>query len=278
MHYLFDLRDDHLYIGPMETHPYPLHIHEAVEFNCILSGHCTVRVDGRLYELSQGDLVIVFPLVPHSFDDVSEDLSAFSALFLPDTISEFARTFHALLPDVPILRGAMENDDFRRIIDRLLSVPIEEPCSYRQAYLHLLLAQTLSLLSLRPAGTGNERTLTSRAIHYIYEHACEPINLTSVSYALGISRSHLSHLFSSQYRINFRRFINATRIHKAILQMRESTATLTQICENCGFENMRTFRRAFVQETGKLPSEYLRQIRSLAGDGGQQLHPNRGGN
>lgn len=44
--------------------------------------------------------------------------------------------------------------------------------------------------------------------------------------------------------------------------MRDPYLTLTQICFHCGYENARTFRRAFERETGTLPAAYLRSARA----------------
>ena len=46
--------------------------------------------------------------------------------------------------------------------------------------------------------------------------------------------------------------------------MRDPDMTLTAICYSCGYENMRTFRRAFVRETGMLPTAYLQKMRGEA--------------
>ena len=72
--------------------------------------------------------------------------------------------------------------------------------------------------------------------------------------------SHLSHFFAEKLHINFRRFINAIRIDKAKMLMRDPQLTLTQIAFTCGYENMRTFRRAFIRETGELPAAYMRAL------------------
>lgn len=46
--------------------------------------------------------------------------------------------------------------------------------------------------------------------------------------------------------------------------------TLTEICGLCGYANMRTFRRAFQAEMGRLPSDYLNYLRNPnAEDSGQ---------
>ena len=253
-----------LFVGPMTSSPFPLHVHESAELTCVLSGRCTMRIDGKTYHLKEGDLTLAFPLVTHSFDELSDDCRGFAAFFLPDTIAEFTSTFHTLLPDEPVISLSQLSDEVRSVIDTLMATPIEVPSPLRLAYLHLLLAHVLSAMRFHPTGTYHERGLAARAIQYIYEHACERITLDSAAYGLGISPSHLSHLFSQQFHINFRHFINAIRINRAIMQMRDPTVTLTQVCYSCGYENMRTFRRAFIQEIGILPSDYMRQLHEVA--------------
>ena len=262
MQAFFESREDTLFVGRMTSYPFPLHVHEDVEIVCVLSGSCTMQIDGKTCHLEEGDLAMVFPLVPHSYDELSEGCHGFSAIFLPDTIAEFCQTFHSLMPDEPVLSLSALSDDVRGLIRALMATPMEVYSPLRLAYLHLLLAHLLSTMRFHPAETGNERSVAARAIQYIYEHACENITLNSAAYDLGISKSHLSHLFSQQFHINFRHFINAIRINKAVMQMRDPTITLTQICYGCGYENMRTFRRAFIQEIGILPSDYMRQLRA----------------
>lgn len=251
-----------LFVGPMTSYPFPVHVHENVEIACVLAGSCTMQIAGKPYRLQEGDLAIAFPLVPHSFDELSDGCRGFAAFFLPDTIAEFASTFHTLLPDEPVLPLSRLSGNIQSLIETMLTTPNDVYSPFRLAYLHLLLAHVLSVMPLHPADSFPDRGLAARAIQYIYEHACEKITLTSAAHELGISQSHLSHLFSLQFHINFRHFINAIRISKAIMQMRDPTITLTQICYGCGYENMRTFRRAFLQETGLLPSDYMRQVHS----------------
>lgn len=268
----FESKGERFHIGPMASQLRAVHMHWSVEITCVLSGTCAMQIDGTPYTLSAGDIAITFPLVSHGFDAFSEDCDGFTATFLPDTIAEFTQTFHTLLPNAPLIPGFALDGEIRGMIDHLRAVPMGQADPYRLAYLHLLLAHLLHRLDFHAAGPGRERPLAAQTIQYVYEHACEDISLDSVAHALGISKSHLSHLFSSRFHINFRRLVNTVRIGKAAALMHDPTANLTQICYDCGYENMRTFRRAFVQEIGQLPSDYLRQIRSFA-DGGAQQNP-----
>ena len=257
----FEARDSSLFIGNMIQFPFPLHVHENVELVYILSGSCTLQIDEGTYLLKPGDFAIAFPLVPHSYERIEEGTRGFAAIFPPDTIAEFVQAFRTLLPKHPILPADRLSEDIPSLIDRLLSLADSKDSPLRLAYLHLLLAHILNALDLSPADAYHERDLSSRAIRYLYEHACERISLISAARGLNISKSHLSHLFAQQYHVNFRHFINAIRIDKATALMHHSQMTMTQICYACGYENMRTFRRAFVRETGELPSEYMIRTR-----------------
>ncbi len=249
------------FVGDMTTCPFPLHVHESIELSYIVKGDCTMHIDDQTYTLYPGDFAIAFPLVPHSFESLSTDIEGMALFFMADAIDEFSNTFHKMMPVTPVVRSADVPADALLALDRLSGMKGTEYRPTRMACLHLLLATLLSAMTLRPAETQNEKGLADRVIKYIFDHACENITLSSTAHGLGISESHLSHLFSQQFHINFRRFVNAIRIDKAEALMRDPDMTLTAICYSCGYENMRTFRRAFVRETGMLPTAYLQKMR-----------------
>lgn len=265
MHAFYEFRDERVYIGGMTRYPYPLHVHGIVELACVLRGECDIQLDGRGYTLRPGDIAVAFPLVPHGYDRLSPDIDGFAAFFPSNIIGEFSNAFETTLPSNPVLRGGEVGPDARMAIERLTAMPNGEYCPARQAFLHVLLANVLSAMSLMPVEALSERDTAARVVRYVSEHACEKLTLDTVSRDLGISQSHLSHLFSQRFHINFRRFINAARIDKAVMWMREPRMTLTAICDRCGYENMRTFRRAFLRETGSLPNAYMKAVREGGG-------------
>lgn len=267
MNTFYEHREDKLFIGEMTHYPFPAHVHEVAEIVVITSGTAQVQIDGISYTLARGDAAVVFPLVPHSYDRLSDDIGGIAAIFPPDIIPEYAGTFHGLQPECPLLPAARTCVDLRLAVNRLESLTMEDDLPLCIAYLHIILAGLLHNLSYRPVYDYSEKDLGHRIIQYISEHAFEEITLESASRALGISVSHLSHFFSERMHTNFRRFINAIRISKARLLMRDPNLTLTEISDACGYTNMRTFRRAFQAELGCLPSEHLDSLRNRILDG-----------
>ena len=257
----YEARPERLFAGRMTRYPFPLHVHEVVEIAYVTEGGCTMQIDGETYALNAGDAAIAFPLVPHSFDRLSEGAKGFAAFLPADAIAEYASLFRNQLPETPVVRKEDVAEDFRLAVRRLMEMADQSESPLRLAYLHLLVSSLLQAMRFRPASLCHERGLAARVVRYIFDHACEDVTLRTAAEGLGISESHLSHLFAQQFHINFRRFINAIRIDKAMMLMRDPHLTLTQICDTCGYENMRTFRRAFTRETGELPAAYMRRVR-----------------
>ena len=261
MNTFYEQRPESLFIGGMTKYPCPAHVHSVAELAIQTRGCADVTVNDERYHLNPGDAVAIFPLVPHSFDRLSEDSEGVIAIFPPDIIPEYAGTFHGLQPECPLLPASRSTVDLRMAVDRLSRLNMEEDLPLCIAYLHILLACVLHNLTYRPVYDYSEHELGHRIISYISEHAFEEITLESASRAIGISVSHLSHFFSDRLHTNFRRFINGMRIERARLLMRDPNMTLTEISDACGYANMRTFRRAFQAEMGCLPSDHLVALR-----------------
>lgn len=262
MNTFYEQRTEKLFIGEMTHYTVPAHVHSVAEVLTVTRGSAVMTVNEVQYRLSPGDSIVIFPLVPHSYDKLSEDISGVIAIFPPDIIPEYTGTFHGLQPEEPLLPAARSSVDLRLAVDRLSRMDMHDNLPMCVAYLHVVLAGVLHSLTYRPVYDYSERDLGHRILTYISDHAFEEISLESTSHALGISASHLSHFFSEHLHTNFRRFINAIRIERARLLMRDPNLTLTDICDACGYTNMRTFRRAFQAEMGCLPSDHQQALRN----------------
>lgn len=258
----YEHREEKLFIGEMTHFPFPVHVHELAEMIAVTSGTAEISIDGTEYTLSPGDVAVIFPLTPHSYDQISENASGLAAIFPTDIIPEYTSTFRSLEPEKPVLRAEETGGDSFPVISRLHALNMAEDLPLCIGYLHVLLACTLHRLSYHPVYDYSDRGLGYRIMRYISDHLCEDITQESVSHALGISASHLSHFFAEKLHVNFRRYINSSRIAKARLLMRDSNYNLTMISDACGYSNMRTFRRAFLKEVGCLPSEHLLVLRN----------------
>lgn len=253
----YEQRTENVFAGVICDHPFPAHVHDVVEIVCLQQGEVKMTIGGNVWRLTPGDIAVVFPTVPHSYEQVSEDAAGLSLIFQPDTIREHYQTFRTMQPVQPVLLSQSKVPELAPIISGMQRVVEKDPASpLKVGYLHLFLSYLLSCLPLTHGSRNPHFTLTYQVLHYISEHFTEPLTLETTAHALGISRIHLSHIFSQQLHINFRQYINTLRIDRARTLLNNPAYSISQIAEMCGYGNQRTFHRAFRAQCGMAPNQF----------------------
>lgn len=260
----YEQKDTNLFLGSICDHPFPLHVHDAVEIVCVTNGSLTMTVDGQKLTLEPGDISIAFPLVPHSYDMMTPDLHGLSAIFVPDTIHEFSERLRTMQPESPFLPPQQQCPELRGIIHRMLEISFQHDTHLQQGFLHLFLSYLFSSITLTPRNRQVEHGLGCQALQYIFEHFTEPLTLESTARVLGISPIHLSHLFSQQLNINFRQYINTLRVGHACTLLSNPSFSISQIAFLCGYGNQRTFHRAFEEVCHMQPKQYRAKLSHYA--------------
>lgn len=256
----YEHRPESLFAGFICDHPFPAHVHDVTEIICLLTGRVDMTIDEKKIVLGPGDVAVVFPSVPHSYDYVSQDAGGLTLIFAPDTIAEFNRAFRTMMPVHPMLRADEKAAEMEPLIRQLVKVSQQNESPLRLGYLHLLLSYLFTCLPLQPMGKNVFSGMVSQVLHYVSEHFTEPLTLESTARALGISRIHLSHIFSQQLRINFRQYINILRIDRACTLLRDPGYSVSQVADLCGYGNSRTFHRAFQAQRNMAPNQFRAQM------------------
>ena len=87
----------------------------------------------------------------------------------------------------------------------------------------------------------------------------DDLRLTDLQRVFPISRSYLSQLFNKELGMSFSDYVNQFRVEESKRLMdAEPLASIQEIAARSGFHSMSTFRRAFIKQTGIVPSEYKR--------------------
>lgn len=252
----YEQRDPSVFMGSICDHPFPSHVHDPVEVITLLTGSITVSVVNTPYTLSPGDTIIAFPSVPHSYDYVSEDARGMSFIFSPETIGEFSKTFRSMTPACPLIKKEKKPVELTQMMRLIAKHVSSEESPLRLGFLHIFLSYLFTAMELQPMEKNIHSTLSHQVLHYISEHFTEPLSLESTSRALGISRIHLSHIFSQQLKINFRQYINTLRIDRAKIYLQNPAYSISEIAYMCGYENPRTFHRAFLSLLKTTPNKF----------------------
>lgn len=219
-----------------------------------------MTVASRTFSLQNGDIIVAFPSVPHSYDMVSEDAKGISFIFQSETIGEFSHAFRTMMPVCPLITKDQQAPELSHLNKQLQKVILQENSPLKLGYLHIFLSYLFTCMPLRTMDKNIHSSLSHQVLHYISEHYTESLSLESTSRALGISRIHLSHIFSQQLKINFRQYINTLRINRACSLLQNPAYSISEIAYMCGYENPRTFHRAFLSICATTPNKYRNRL------------------
>jgi AraC-like DNA-binding protein len=92
---------------------------------------------------------------------------------------------------------------------------------------------------------------------YMDGHFHESIDLDSISREACLSRFHFHRLFTRIYRTTPHQYLTRKRVEQARLWLADKDLTVSEICNNVGFESIGSFSVLFKKEIG-LPPQFYR--------------------
>ena len=228
---------------------YPPMFHTHGELIYVVKGSISICVDGKTHTLQEGELSVVFPYLPHSYEDAL-DASALIILFDP-LATAFDNTF---LTKKPIMHY-VDGSDFYAMLSRAVELMKQGKNKTAMGYINAVIGEFLELVSLEDADNTSEDT-TTKILIYCAEHFTENITVKSVSDALYVSPGYVSKIFSQKLKISFREYINALRVNMAQSMLKKPENRITDIMLACGFVNQSSFNRVFRDICGVSPKDY----------------------
>ena len=228
---------------------WPPMFHTHAELLYVVKGSIRTTVDGKLHTLQSGELLVLFPYLPHSYDD-APDAEAIVILFDPMTVS-FDNT---LLTKRPLCHYT-DGTPYYSMLDRAVSLLDQGKVKTALGYLNAVIGELLEVMQLEDADSTTD-DITVKILEYCTEHFSEDITIQSVADALYISPSYVSKIFSNKLKYSFREYVNSLRINKAKSLLQHSDKRIVDVMFECGFQNQSSFNRVFRSICGISPKEY----------------------
>lgn len=259
--------------------------HDFWELVYVDKGEVVVITDSGEFHLKQGELVFFTPnelhqgwavnnTAPHlmniSFDCKSPcmhqlanqvfRLDEHARLFL-STILEEARSTFQFINTLQLMRS----NDVPFASEQLIKINLEA--------LLIWLKRKEEINQQRIYADGEQLQLSTRknANHEIVQQITEylqqeihvqQLDTEQLCKMVGLSRTHLNHVFRSVKGISVLEYYNQLKINRAKTLIREESYNFTQIAEQLGFASLAYFSRYFKQKTSMSPTEYARTLRA----------------
>jgi transcriptional regulator GlxA family with amidase domain len=95
-----------------------------------------------------------------------------------------------------------------------------------------------------------------RATHYLRQHASKRLAIAGVCRALAVSERTLARRFKATLGMSPLNYLQSQRIARARQLLESSALPLERIVEQCGYEDVSSFRKLFARQVGMTPREY----------------------
>ena len=241
------------------TNPdFPAHVHDDIELVYTKHGQGTAYCDGKKYTLRDGTWFLAFPNQVHHYADCA-DGEYWVLIMKPFDLLRYGEVFMKGVPDSAVHCFEDGNDD---ALGFLLEIACREYdrdgySDVIAAYLTVIFGKLLPFFSVRKAEFSRETVL--KILQYCTAHYKEELTVASVADGLDLSRSCVSHIFSTRMSMNFCNYINLLRLSEAEKLLNNKNYTVTEVASMSGFPTIRTFNRAFLKKHGISPSAYRKQ-------------------
>jgi two-component system response regulator YesN len=95
---------------------------------------------------------------------------------------------------------------------------------------------------------------------HVENNYSRPISLSDAAQLVGLEPKHFSKSFHQRVGIGFKQWLTSFRVQKAMECIARGDQSLTEIALMVGFEDFRTFERAFKGHTGVTPREFRAKV------------------
>ncbi len=242
---------------PRSSDLYSSHIHNDYELLFFYDGDADYIINGAIYHLQKGDLILVKPAVYHNIRLLSSRtyeriIFNFRECVLREELIPFVRnmeTFYRIEPNEPVKKLF----DYIRDCSAFFSAQEREDLA-RDTINNIL----TNVKYLKQQETKENETVNSnleKILLYIDEHPTMPLNVAHLSQLFNLSESWIAHAFKKELGVSPAYYINRKKIvyAQSLINMGMSPV---QAAETCSYINYTTFYRQYKKYLGAGPAEH----------------------
>lgn len=261
----------HNHIGAFEEHR-----HDFIELVYTQSGKAIHKIDNTVYNVSHGDLLFINYGQTHSFSSDSNmkytnilltpeflsnelmDSESITALFCHSMFAEFSDA-----PEYSTQCVSFSGNELRKA-DLLIEMMLDEYKSKKVGYKSALhsctrLLFTMLLRKLTIIENDKIHNIMPDIVNYIDENFSEKLMLTDIAAKTFYNPVYFSRLLKEYCGKSFSAYIKEKRITKAAQLLENTTMSIENVMQSCGYADTKLFYRHFKEIYGTSPGQYRKK-------------------
>lgn len=262
-----------------EYYPTPWHFHPEYELVLVTESTGKRFIGDNISNFEPGDLVFMGPNLPHLYRNNPEYYEAGSDLRAKSIVvhfleSSFGENF-LVLPETRKIKNLFERSSGGLNISGKTNKTVSEKLirllelKGLSRWLHLLeildimaCSEEYSFISGSAMRGLNEKESDrlNKVFEFVMNNFSREIRVNEVAGIVNMAENSFSRYFSQRTRKTFSSFVTEVRLGHACKLLTGTQKSVTEICFECGFNNLSNFNRYFKQEYQLSPLNYRKRF------------------
>lgn len=252
------------------------HWHEEAEFTLITRGACLYHIDLVDYEVQEGDLLFIPPLLLHSIsaqlkEKATSETYVFHMNFLGGNSADICsiRYFKPIMDREITMPYLIKKDhpayaSLLEIFQQTHALYEEKPAGYELALKALLLQLFFVLLQYSEKNTSPDLGKTSdklkQVLDYIELHYTESMAVSELARLCHFSDYYFMRFFKKHMNMTCVEYIVSLRLEKSVELFKEGNTSILDVSLSVGFRNLSYFHRAFKKKYHMTPLAFIKDL------------------
>jgi len=261
----------------MDPNSDKIHSHKNFELNLITSGAGRRIVGNHISSYQKGDLVLLAPNISHAWEiletEKHKEPECIVTHFYENIISSDFFNIPELEPVVNLLKDADNGIWFKGPKASRVASVLERMANTNGLDSYILLLKVFNLLlkiedreyltlpSSLPNAYEKDQDQINKVYEYVFQKMQEGIKLKEAASLVYMEPSSFCRYFKKKTNQTFMEYVKNVRIGIAAKLLAETDKQITQICYECGYNNLANFNHYFKVKMNQTPSEYRKSFK-----------------
>ena len=262
---------------PLGEHTSKIHSHKNYELNFVVSGAGRRIVGNHITSFEKYDLVLLGPDLPHCWEILRSEKNRPSNCMVIHFFENIINSDFFNIPELKLVETLLKQSSngisfygkkakkIKPVLERLVnSQGLEGYIELLNVFNLLLQIEDREYLSDTigfPAIFAKDIDRINKVYEYVFLNIEEGIKLKEVAEILYMAPGSFCRYFKKKTSRTFMQYVKSVRIGLAAKMLTETDKPITQICFDCGYNNLANFNHYFKSIMKKTPSDYRKGFR-----------------